>query len=283
MRKFIFPITTGRSGTVFLTELLRRNCPEMETHHERTGYTTMGVDTPDASHFMLFNSVGNVERVQDFWAQKTKRILRGEKPDYAEISHYLFKAGLVENLAPLLEEGEVHLILLTRNVAKVHWSYVNRHEFTNSGYTWLFALDPQYPNTLVSSKELSKYGAVGNALWYIHEVHARMEYYALLMADQPGVHIHRIKLPSLTTKPGAAKLFNLLGQDISQDDIVLPEKQNATSKYLYGKEMEAQCNDLVKRAPMNSLKTAKAYFEAGRRLGFAGYKTMPDVSQVLDS
>ena len=47
----------GRTGTAYLTKLLRANCPGLaECHHERTGFDRMGVQNPDASTFMLFNS-----------------------------------------------------------------------------------------------------------------------------------------------------------------------------------------------------------------------------------
>ena len=103
-KTFIFTVTTGRSGTGYLTRLLSENLVDAEVHHERLGYQAFGVDTPDASHFTLFNSVGNVVQVQDFWRQKL-----------TEISHFNAKAGLIENLGGLHEHGDVHLIVLYRD------------------------------------------------------------------------------------------------------------------------------------------------------------------------
>jgi hypothetical protein len=78
-RNFIFSVSTGRSGTAYLAKLLAANLPDAEIHHERTGYQNFGVHTPDASHFTLFNSLGNVKNVQDYWAQKLSRIARANK------------------------------------------------------------------------------------------------------------------------------------------------------------------------------------------------------------
>ena len=69
-RRFVFTIATGRCGTAFLTELLRGHIKDAKACHERTDYRSFGLHTPDASHFMLFNSVGNVQSVRDFWRRK---------------------------------------------------------------------------------------------------------------------------------------------------------------------------------------------------------------------
>lgn len=265
-RKFLFPLTTGRSGTVFLNELLKLNWHGAEVHHERIGFTQIGIETPDASHFTHFNSVGNVPHVRAFWRQKFDRLIAANTGDYAEVSHFLFKAGLVENIAPLTEAGEVHLVILTRDPFKILWSYVNRFEFANFGYTWLFALDPRYPNTIVNSAPFMKHGVAGNAFWYVHEVFARAEYYARLTADMPNVHIHRIDLSELTTPEGAARFLTGIGQDTAPGDIIMPPRQNATKQTHFGDDMEAFCKKLAKGTPLRSNEMADAYFDAGRRL-----------------
>lgn len=266
-RKFLFPLTTGRSGTVFLTELLRLNWQGAEVHHERLGYTQIGVENPDASHFTFFNSVGNTPNVQGFWKQKFDRLLASGVQNYAEVSHFLFKAGLVENIAPLAEAGEVHLVILTRDPFKIQWSYVNRFEFSNYGYTWMFALDPRYPNVMVKSAPFSEHGVAGNALWYVHEVFARAEYYALLTADMPNVHIHRIDLSELTKPEGAARLLQAIGQDIAPEEVQMPPRQNASKQTYFDADMERFCKRLATGTPLKSAEIASRYFDAGRRLG----------------
>lgn len=274
-RKFIFPITTGRSGTVFLTELMRHNWPEAETHHERVGYQSLGLDNPDASHFTLFNSVGNVQRVKDYWAIKTDRVLASKADTYAEISHFLFKAGLVENIAPLSSAGEVHLVLLTRDPFKIQWSYVNRFEFSNFGYTWLFALDPRYPNVLVKSAPFMEHGMAGAALWYVHEVFARQEYYARLVEGLPNVHVHRVDLSEITKPEGAAKLLTALGRSTTKDSVKMPPRQNASKQTHFGDDMENFCKRLAKGAPLKSREIADRYFESGKRLANGAARKNP--------
>ncbi len=150
-KQFIYTITTGRSGTTYLTELLKRNIADAEVYHERSSYTRLGIDSPDASHFTLFNSVGNVAQVRAFWQQKFERDAAGPSSCYAELSHPLSKAGLIENLDLLEGRGVVHLILLKRDILEILWSFVNRFDFENNAFTWLFTLDPFYPNVIVRS------------------------------------------------------------------------------------------------------------------------------------
>ena len=129
-RIFIFPLSTGRSGTVYLAEALKANLPvRAAVYHERTGFDRFGVDTPDLSTFTLFNSVGNVPRVRCFWETKAARVIAEDVPVYAEISHFLMKAGLVENLDLFLQAGDVHLVHLTRDVAQTVRSLVNADGF----------------------------------------------------------------------------------------------------------------------------------------------------------
>lgn len=63
---------------------------------------------------------------------------------------------------------------------------MNRFEFANFGFTWLFALDPRYPNTIVKAEPFMQHGPAGTSLWYVHEVFARAEYYARLTATNPA-------------------------------------------------------------------------------------------------
>lgn len=263
---YVFPLTTGRSGTVFLTKLLELNWTGAEVHHERLGYTQLGVTTPDASHFTFFNSVGNVPHVRRFWRRKLGALAASGVDRYAEISHFLFKAGLVENLAPLTEAGEVHLVILTRDPFKIAWSYVNRFEFSNNGYTWLFALDPGYPNVLIEAAPFREHGMVGSALWYVHEVFARAEYYALLAAGMPNVHIHRIDLSELTTPEGAARLLGELGQEIAPEAVRIPPRQNESRQTFFDEKVETHLRRMVEGTPLRSEAIARQAIDKGRRL-----------------
>ena len=163
-RRFVFTIAPGRCGTRFLSSLLERNLPAAEVHHERIGYRSFGVHTPDASHFTLFNSVGNVSAVREFWSRKLTALRYGNQPHYVETSHFLAKAGLVENLDLLGDEPEVHLIVLRRELFALAWSLANRMDFANFGFTWLFALDPRYPRIIVDPSPLDRFGMLGHCV-----------------------------------------------------------------------------------------------------------------------
>ena len=72
-KRFVFTLTPGRTGTAYLAQLLRANLPHAEVHHEILGYDAFGVDSPDLSHLMQFNSRGNTPHVQAFWRRKRSK------------------------------------------------------------------------------------------------------------------------------------------------------------------------------------------------------------------
>ena len=82
--RFVFTITTGRSGSAYLADLLGSNLQDATVFHERTGWLNFGVVTPDLSDFTVFNSIGNVEKVQAFWRRKLERDLAGPRRVHAE-------------------------------------------------------------------------------------------------------------------------------------------------------------------------------------------------------
>ena len=241
-RRFIFPITTGRSGTVYLAELLRRNLTDAEVHHERLGFLDLGVETPDASHFTRFNTLGNAPEVRAFWRRKLER-LRGGAPGrpppatYVEISHPLIKAGLAENIAPLAEAGTVHFIILKRDVEAILWSLVNRFDFANLGFTWLFYLDPRYPNVLLDPAPFRRHGMAGCALWYIHEMFTRAEYYRLLLGGHPNLRFHDLDLAELQSPEGAARLLADLGASRAPEEVRAPGRRNESRAWHFGEDM----------------------------------------------
>ncbi len=211
MTHFVFTLTTGRSGTLYLAELLAQNLPDAECYHEIVGFDRFGVDTPDVSHMTLFNSQGNVDKVQAFWRAKLARIAGTPRQFYVETSHLLMKAGLIENLAPLTAKGTVHLIALERDTLATLLSFRKRLDFVHKSNQWLWYLDPDYPVNLVPSAELVAAGINGLCLWYILEIRARVAYYERLVAGKPNIVFHRFSLEALQTAQGAARLLQALG------------------------------------------------------------------------
>jgi hypothetical protein len=225
-KNFIFTLTTGRSGTRYLATLLRQNLPDAECHHEIHGWDRFGVDTPDVSHMTLFNSQGNVEKVQAFWKAKLERIAETPRRFYAETSHLLMKAGLIENLAPLTGAGTVHLIALQRDPYATILSFRNRFDFLGKASCWLWYLDPEYPRNLVPSRELVAHSLNGLCLWYILEVRARIARYEKLLRGEPRIVFHRVDLEELRSAQGAAHLLQGLGIDATPAKVRIPAPEN---------------------------------------------------------
>lgn len=270
-KQFIFPITTGRTGTTFVSHLLERNLPDhAEIYHERASFLGsrfhgFGIDTPDASHFTRFNTIGNDPWVQTFWAQKNARLINSETSIYAEISHPLVKAGLIENIDPLAKAGRVDLIILNRDIEKVMWSFVNRMVFNNYGFTWLFAIDPRSPNVIVDYGRFRKEGIGGMTAWYIHEMRTRAEYYRLLLDGRPNIHIHEFDLSELVKPEGASRFLKALGHDV--DEPVMPERANANTMELLGKRERQHCRFILQTIKVDHKARARAFFDSGHRLG----------------
>ncbi|HTS23360.1 MAG TPA: hypothetical protein VMN79_16315 [Casimicrobiaceae bacterium] len=226
MKNFVFTMTTGRSGTKYLAELLQQNLPGAECHHEIWGWSTFGVDAPDLSHMTLFNSEGNVEKVRAFWRAKLARIAANPRSTYVETSHVLMKGGLIENLRPLTARGEVHLIALERDPFATIVSFRNRFDFWDRANWWLWYLDPDYPRNLVPSRELFAKGINGLCLWYILEIRARAARYEALLANEPRIKVHRFSLEELRVAGGAARLLAALGIATDPAQLRLPSPQN---------------------------------------------------------
>lgn len=265
-RRFVFTITTGRSGTRFLTELLAANAGPCECHHERTGFERFGSHTPDASTFTLFNSRGNVREVRDFWRRKFSLLGGGEAPCYIETSHFLAKAGLIENLAMLGDEAEVDVIDLRRDPFDIVWSYANRFGFANSGFTWLFALDPDYPRRIVDPTPMRAHGMYGNCLWYVAEIFTRADYYRCLMKGRPNVRFHGVRLEEITRPQGAASLLRDLRLLREDRPVTLPAKVNQTRAWALGEHERAKVKQLVEAWPFDSAALAEQFLGSGRRL-----------------
>jgi hypothetical protein len=226
MAQFVFTLTTGRSGTLYLAELLAQNLPDAECYHEIVGWDRFGVDTPDVSHMTLFNSQGNVEKVQAFWRSKLARIAATPRQFYVETSHLLMKAGLIENLAPLTAKGTVHLIALERDTLATLLSFRKRLDFVHKSNQWLWYLDPDYPVNMVPATDLVASGINGVCLWYILEIRARTAHYERLVAGKPNIVFHRFNLEALQTAQGAARLLQALGAPRDPGKVVVPPARN---------------------------------------------------------
>ncbi|MFA6544489.1 MAG: tetratricopeptide repeat protein [Limisphaerales bacterium] len=266
VKHYIFSLSTGRSGTNYLADLLELNLPRSRVHHEQLGYANWGVDSPDVSHLTTFNNVGNSELVRAFWQRKFGRIKALDLRYFAETSHVLAKAGLVENLDLLQGSGKVHLIYLKRDILKTVSSLVTRADFLNKGNMWLWYLDPDYPNIIVSPEPFRRFGQIGFAFWYVIEMRTRAEYYRLLLAGCDAVVFHEADLEAVSRRDGAAKLLAELGVDLLPAEIELPGRVNANTGERLDDARRQQIREVVGSLTFDEAALARSWYEQGYRL-----------------
>jgi hypothetical protein len=209
---------------------LAANLPNARVFHEILSYGSFGFDAPDVSHLHAFNARGNTPHVQEFWRRKLERIEACDRPTYAETSHVLMKAGLVENLAELAGAHEVHFIVLQRDIVETLVSYRNRFDFTNAGNMWLWYLDPGYPRNKVDPKPFLRHGVPGIRLWYIYEIRSRAALYRQAHAGRPNWHFHDADLARLNDPGTVAGLLAALGAAKPADAVIIPPKQNESRR-----------------------------------------------------
>jgi hypothetical protein len=219
--KLIFTLSAGRTGTAYLAELMRRNVADAEVHHEILTYSSFGVDSPDISQLHTFNNAGNTPYVQEFWRRKLDKIFACGKPCYVETSHILMKAGLVENIASMAGQHEVHFIILERDKAQTAISFLQRGDFMNKGNMWLWLLEPGYSRNMVAFAP-----PLLLPLWYLYEIEARAHYYKKHYSHYPHMHFHTTTVDDLNTKENIAAFYDQLGIAVDKENIVIPPKQN---------------------------------------------------------
>jgi len=244
---------------------LRANLPGAQVHHERAGWLDLGVNCPDASHLTRFNSLGNLPEIRAFWKRKLGRDLEAGEDIYAEATHLHAKAGLIENLDLVPDDVRIVLVSQKRDPLKIVWSLYNRFDFANYGFTWLFALDPRYPNVIVDSKDLQRFGAAGSAIWYVIEMQARAAYYRRLLAERPNVVFHQTSLEEIAEEAGARRLLEAVAGE-APAAITVPPPANVHKRWFFGEEDHRKLASLVERFKWNPEDLAAAYFDAGRRL-----------------
>lgn len=263
----LFTATTGRSGTAYLAELLHANAPEAEVHHEILRYDAWGIDTPDLSDLVQFNAYGNTPKVQAFWRQKLSRIAANPTALYAETSHILAKAGLMENLAPLTARSQVVIVLLRRDMLKTINSFQARGDFLNKGNMWLWYLDPDYPRNIIAPGPLAPWGWPGTCLWYICEMLTRMEYYRLLLADAAGIRFIDLEIDELNDPARVAAFLTQLGISRTSAEIVIPPPQNTGGGFTSAANLPTEFREFVRTMSFNPKDLAAEFIRSGRRLG----------------
>ena len=263
--QLVFTLTTGRSGTAYLAELLELNTRNTEVHHERVSFEGMGVTSPDASTAMLFNSIGNCAAVQDFWRRKFATVRHGTTPVYIETSHFLAKAGLLENLPALMPGVRVDIVVLSRDTVATAESLANRFDFVNSGFTWLLNLDPHYPRNVVPFDDYAQFGVIGRCVWYCHEMAARTYCYKILFKNDPNIRFTDVALENLQDTTSVAKLIRSLGLKPAPR-LIIPEAKNPTKDRFVTDKERALIRRIHEQAWLSANNHAIAYVGDARFL-----------------
>lgn len=265
-KQCIFTIAPGRTGTAFVAELLRSNVPRAEVHHERMGADQFGLHSPDISHMMRFNIEGNVHDIHQFWRRKAALIGSGVDPVYAEISHLLAKAGLMENIGLICQTSRVDIVLLRRDITKTVQSFVARGDFINSGLAWAFLLDWNYPRRVIDPAPFKDHGMVGRAYWYVAEMFARGEFYRQRLSGLSNLHFHVVELNDVSTEEGALEFMDALNLKLPEAGLALPTAQNTRKLQLFP-QLSQTIEDLVGELAVDPIAEASAFQSRGGWLG----------------
>jgi hypothetical protein len=201
-KRLIFAVSTGRSGTAYLSQIL--SCvPGVSSHHEARPKFSKALRPVQQ----------NVQLAYKFWIkEKLPAIAKDSAPVYAETSH-LFCKGFAE---PLLDLGIVpDLILLTRPYRQVALSFCRFGTIpgrTAQGLKYLLGPDDPEVLSLPDWHELDDYQL---CYWYCLEIERRMSKYNELFSGL-GAHVVRVSLEEISSLTGFEKL--LLGMNLPKPD-----------------------------------------------------------------
>jgi hypothetical protein len=195
-RRLVFTVTTGRSGTGYLANLLK--CvPGVGSYHE---------PEPRFSDVMREAQSDPGVALQFLMERKLLRISQDLAPIYVETSH-VFCKGFLE---PLLEIGPVpDIIVLSRCHRYVATSLYRLGAIpgrTDLGVRWY--LGPEDPGVLALPgwKSLHDYQL---CYWYCLEIERRAREYEHMLAKRRG-RVVRVSLNQLKTIPGFRRFMRNL-------------------------------------------------------------------------
>jgi hypothetical protein len=195
-KRLVFTVTTGRSGTAYLSHMLSL-VPGTSSHHE---------PMPCFSDVMR-DVQGNPRLADRFWVdRKLPAILQTNARIYAETSH-VFCKGFLE---PLLCLGIVpDLILLKRAHRRVALSLCRLDTVpgrSELGLRWLLSPDDPGVLPLPRWQDLSDYQL---CYWYCLEIERRAGIYADLLRER-GARVVTTSIAALKTASGFRTLLRQL-------------------------------------------------------------------------
>ena len=290
-KTLVYSITDGNSGAGSLQRLLETNLPEAEVHANRAGWLDLGVNCPDASHLTRFNTLGNLPEIRAFWKKKLAADIASPADTFVDLTHLNAKAGLIENLDLVPDDVRVVLVHLYHDVASTVWSLHNRCDYRNTGFTWIFGLDPNYRNVCVPSGQFAANGMAGLALWYVVEMRVRAVFYKQLIAEMENVHFSSVALQHVIQQSGPARemLRTITGDPAVELHKPEPPKERRASKPggqvigkgtaaeklakappapdMFGEDVKQEVTAMIARVNWDAETLGRNYFASGQRLG----------------
>ncbi|MBI5451554.1 MAG: hypothetical protein HY940_09390 [Gammaproteobacteria bacterium] len=169
-KSLIFTVTSGRSGSAYLSQLLG-SLPGVHSEHE---------PEPNFVHAMRRAQQNPAVALAFLRDHKLPAISRVTEPVYAESSHLTCK-GFIE---PMIQLGlRPGLIFLRRPPREVAWSLLERNTIPGrTTWGWSYLLEPRDPNVLplLGWETLSDYQL---CFWYALEIERRCIRYTALAGE----------------------------------------------------------------------------------------------------
>ncbi len=196
-KRILCTVTTGRSGTHYLTRLLNY-LPGIDVFHEEKAHPY---------HEVLRPAQGNAEIAREFIRTRKLPFINSQKqPIFAETSHLICK-GFMEAFFELGITPD--LIILTRDKRKIATSLFKLNTIpsrTDKGS--MFYLQPDDPN-VISSPGWQEWSDYQLCYWYTLEIERRAQVYADYV-ERKGGRVCRIDLSELVEWRGYMRLIDEL-------------------------------------------------------------------------
>lgn len=193
-KRLIFTITSGRSGTKYLSRLCGI-IPETTVLHE---------PEPSFQKYLSYAKSNDWGELKKYWTEKKIPFIKNQfGNNYIETNH-VFAKGFIE---PLLELKIIpDIILLKRNASEIARSIYRLNtipEITKKGKMYL--ISPKNPNFLpLNDYDINRFHPYQLCYWYALETHFRQTYYMNYISSLGGkcitINFEELKSPFLIFK-----------------------------------------------------------------------------------
>ena len=259
--KTVFALATGRSGTRFLSHLLRHNLSDKEVVCRHEPYFDWG--NPSMFGRPIYDhSQGNLEPVRELLARKKRFVERQRTPIYIETSHAFLKSYYDLSAEFFPESLFFHLI---RHPLKTARSEANRQLWIESiHFPWrsyrvdggrrlfnwsLTGEEPIYQRAKLQSPSLFQ--------WYVMQW-IEIENRAMKFLDEGQLHDRCVTLHSpgdLNDPQQMKQSIEALGLPLANSQVVIAGKQNKTpgTKTTITSQEEEEFREVVQCLPAEYL------------------------------